>query len=198
MAARLRVATRIRATRRRIGSVACLVLLLPALVLGCGAAPASPAPRPPAGGVALATPVASLTPAMAATASVLREQLEPGGLFRLEMTGRPFRPSEPESLWRVPRAVLQVDIGDPEAGWVVIYEFPDPSTAGTVGQEYARYIASGFGQTNFPLDARFSLAQLSSTLIFTWWSPERAAERERAGHAFELVSGVGQPIPVVR
>jgi hypothetical protein len=176
----------------------CSVVLLAAFALGC-AAPASPVPRPPAGeGAALATPVASLTPAMEATAAVLRERLEPGGPFRLEMTGRPFRPSEPESLWRVPRAVLQLDIGDPKAGWVVIYELPDPSTAGTVGREYARYIASGFGQTNFPLDARFSLAQLSSTLIFTWWSPERAADRERAAVAFELVSEVGQPIPVLR
>jgi hypothetical protein len=176
----------------------CSIVLLGAFVLGCGGASASPVPRPPAGdGATLATPVTSLTPAMEGTATVLRERLEPGG-FRLEMTGRPFRPSEPESLWRVPRAVFQVDVGDPEAGWVVIYELPDPSTAGTVGREYARYIASGFGQTNFPLDALFSLAQLSNTLVFTWWSPERAADRERAGQAFELVSGVGQPIPVVR
>lgn len=187
-----------RLTRLRHGSSGgAIALVLVCLLGGCGG-PAEASPRSDgAPDFAPPSPVGSLTPGMAATVSVLRSALAPQGL-RLEQTGRAFRPSESESLAVAPRAVLQVDVGDPRGGWVVVYEFSDPATAATAGQEFARYLASGFGQTNYPLDARFGLSQLAGTLVFTWWSPERAADRAKAGEAFEVLSGVGQPIAIVR
>lgn len=169
-----------------------LALLLAGACVGAGQRSPGAAQGPP-----LATPLRSLTPGMASTVAVLRAALEERGL-RVELSERPFRPSEPERLTRVPRAVLQVDVGDPRAGWVVVYEVGEPSAAGDAGAEFARHLASGFGQTNYPLDARFALSQLAGTLVFSWWSPERSARPELAEQAFEAISAVGQPIPVRR
>ena len=80
------------------------------------------------------------------------------------------------ALTQTPRTVLQVVGSDPEQGYVVIYELPDAAAATAAGTELARYLASGFGQTNFPLDAQFYVAQVGETLVFTWYSSERAED----------------------
>jgi hypothetical protein len=191
MAARLN-----RSGRRWSASAA---LIVSALLVSCAGEGTPPVPRPDpgAGGPALPSAQRSFTPQVTTTVGALRSALEAQG-FRLVETARPFRPAEPAALTSVGRAVVQVDLGDPEAGQVVIYDLADPAAAATAGQTLARFLASGPGQANYPLDARFSVSQLAGTLLFTWWSPERADDPERTRRAFEIVSGIGQPIPVAR
>jgi hypothetical protein len=173
-------------------------LLASALLVSCaGGSPPAPRPDPGGGGPPLPSAQRSFSPQVATTVAALRSALEAQGL-RLLDTARPFRPAEPAALTSVGRAVVQVDLGDPEAGQVVIYDLADPAAAATAGQTLAGFLASGPGQANYPLDARFSVSQLAGTLVFAWWSPERADDPERTRQAFEIVSGVGQPIPVAR
>lgn len=157
---------------------------------GPSAVPAGDQPAPPS-----ATPVASLTPNMATTVAALRASLG-GAALRLLPATRVYRASEPASLAQVPRAVQQVDLSDPDLGWVVIYELRDPAAAAARGQEFAAFLGSGFGQTNYPLDAQFALVQRDATLVFTWWSRSRASDPARAEQAFDLLSRSGTSIPV--
>lgn len=185
-----------RPARRAAGwPAAALAVLL--LVAACGPpGGGSPAPRTPAGTAdELATPMASLTPVVAGTFGALRNVLAPAG-YRVDVLARPYRPAEPLELSRVPRAVLQVDVADPDGGFVVIYEFADSAMARQQGETFARYLGSGFGQTNFPLDAQFAVQQVGPTIVFSWWSRELSAEPERAQGAFDLISAFGQPIEV--
>ena len=176
------------------GSAAALAL---AALLASGCAPLS---RPgaaggQAGGATVPTPQTSLSPQVAATAGAVTNVLAASG-YRVSQLNRPYRPSEPGSLGLVPRAVFQADVGDPDQGYVVIYEFADAAGAAAGGREMATYLASGFGQTNYPPDAQFSVSQVGATLVFTWWSPDRSSDDARSRGAFEAVGRVGQPIPV--
>lgn len=179
---------------RHAAVAALLVVVLVAAACGPPGG-GSPAPRTPAGTDDALRPMASLTPVVAGTFGALRTALAPAG-YRVEVLTRPYRPAEPLELSRVPRAALQVDVGDPDAGFVVIYEFDDVATARERGGVFARYLGSGFGQTNFPLDAQFAVQQVGPTIVFSWWSRELSAEPERARGAFDLISAFGQPIEV--
>ena len=143
----------------------------------------------------LPTSQSSISPQVAATVVALRRELEAAG-YRLDLLAEPYRPSEPPALATVPRTIFHVGLPEPEDGYVVVYEFRDAATAAATGREFATYLGSGFGQTNYPLDAQFSLAQLGGTLVFTWWSRERSSDPERAGAVFEAVSRVGQRIEI--
>jgi len=172
-----------------------------ALVIGlsCLVAACAPASSGQEGGQAptpRTTPQASFSTQISSGVAVVRRALADVGV-RLDPPIVPYRPAEPPGIATVPRAVLQAGIGDPQAGYVTIYEFADADTASTRGAEFAEYLESGFGQTNYPLDAQFSLAQLGGTLIFSWWSSELAADRELARTAFDAISSVGVRIPIV-
>ena len=168
------------------------------LLLASGCAPVS---RPGAGGggggavAAAPTPQSSLSPQVATTAGAVSNVLDAAG-YRVSQLNRPYRPSEPGALSLVPRAVFQADVGDPDQGYVVIYEFPDTAAAAAGGRELARYLASGFGQTNYPPDAQFSVSQFGATVVFAWWSADRSSDDARTRGAFEAVARVGQPIAV--
>ena len=142
-------------------------------------------------------PVTSLTPALETTAAELRAALRSGG-FDLRRPAAEYRPSAPASLANVRRAVYQVALSDPNAGYVVIYELPDIASAQREAQALAAYLGSSFGQTNFAYDTQFSVAQLGPTVVFTSWSPTRARGAEEVRRAFSIVASVGQPHPVVK
>jgi hypothetical protein len=163
---------------------------LAALVAGCGGTQVQDTPRP------LATPVASLGSALAGTAQRVTQALDAAG-YRVAPPAAPYRPSEPASLTQVPRTVLQVQ-GEPDLGYIVIYQLADSAQAGVRAAELASYLGSGFGQTNFPVDTQFSVAQADSTVIMTWWSRERADDDDAAQGAFDVVRAIGQQYPVVK
>ncbi len=175
-------------------------LILGALLCGLLVGACAPASSGQAGGqrpTPRRTPQSSLSPQMAGTVSLLRSTLGASGI-RLDPPIVPYQPAEPAAIAETPRAVLQADVGDPSAGYVIVYESVDAATAARRGAEFAAYLESGFGQTNYPLDAQFSLSQVGSTLVFTWWSSERSADRERARAAFDAIARVGETIEIVK
>ena len=148
-------------------------------------------------GQPLPTPQGSASAAVAGTISLLNERLAGRG-YQMFPPIAPYRPSEPASLTQASRTVFQVSGADADQGYVVIYDFPTDAAAATAGTELASYMASGFGQTNFPTDAQFSVAQVGSTIVFTWYSGARASDAVKAREAFLAVASVGQPFPVVK
>ncbi len=168
-----------------------LALALGVVLVGCGGAQVADTPRP------LATPVASVGVAIADATRRITEALAAAG-YRVAPPTVPYRPSEPASLTQTPRSVLQVQDVGTDSGFVVIYQLPASAEAATRATELAAYLGSGFGQTNFPVDAQFSVAQFDSTVIMTWWSGARSEAPERAQGAFDVVRTIGQPYPVLK
>jgi hypothetical protein len=167
-----------------------MAALLGTLVAGCGGSQVQDTPRP------LATPVASLGSALAGTVQRVTQSLTAAG-YVVAPPMVPYRPSEPASLTQVPRTVLQVQT-EPDLGYVVIYQLADSAQEGVRAGELASYLGSGFGQTNFPVDAQFSVAQADSTVLMTWWSRERADDDDAVQGAFDVVRAIGQQYPVVK
>ena len=172
--------------------------LAAALTIAHGCAPsAAPTTAPAAPTPTIPAPMASLTPRMAATQALLQRHLGAAG-FRLEHSAVPFRPGEPGTLRYAPRALFRVMLSDPDSGWVVVYDLGTPDGAARAGAEFVSYLQSGFGQTNYSQDTEFTLNQVDTTLVFSWWSPGRSADPDAARAAFEALRLVGQPFPIVR
>jgi hypothetical protein len=170
-----------------------IVSLSAAFVVGCGGS------MPEAGNVAqpLPTPMSSVSSAVAGTVGLVTQALANRG-FQMFPPVVPYRPSEPASLTQTPRVVLQVSGPDADQGYVVIYDLTTDAAATTAGTDLAHYLASGFGQTNFPTDAQFSVSQVGSTIVFTWYAGSRASDAAASRSAFEAIGLVGQPFPVVK
>lgn len=145
--------------------------------------------------VPMASPLQSLDASLATTAAALGQAATAIG-ERIEVTPSPYRPSEPASLVEIPRAVLRADLADADDGFVVAYQAPDAAAASTLAADLAAYLGSGFGQTNYPADTRFSVAVLADTVIFTSFSPGRSSDPDRAERVFEAVASVGQAVEV--
>ena len=143
------------------------------------------------------TPLPSLTATLSATTGLLRGALAEAG-FGLEQTMTPVRPSEPASLVMTPRAALRASLAEPDEGFVIIYDLADAAEARTRADELAAYLESGFGQSNFTADTRFSVAVVDDTLVFTWWTPSHSSDQESGEAVFEAISRVGDPVEVAR
>ena len=141
--------------------------------------------------------MAVLSPQVQAALAAVQRRLAEQGMT-LEQSGSDYRPAEPDVAQQVPRAVFRVTQLDPNSGWVVIYDLGQPDVAVETGRAFARYLGSGFGQTNYPRDAQFTLNQVGGALVFAWWSPGQSADPDRARAAFEAMQLVGQPLPIVR
>lgn len=174
---------------RAIAAVVCIALVL----VSCGGTtPDTNGQAPP-----LPTPMASHSAAVDGTVALVTQALAAVGRQVFPATA-PYRPSEPSSLTQVPREVLQISSPDAGQGFVVIYELPTTAAATAAGQELASYLGSGFGQTNFPVDAQFSVAQVGSTIVFTWYSGATSSDATAAQAAFEAVHAVGSPFRIVK
>ncbi len=177
------------ASRVGLGRTAHLVVVAAlaaavAAACGIGAAPASVAPPSP-------TPAPSISASIAATAAQIRAALGAAGL-QLTVPQVPFRPGESPSVAAAPRAVYQVKLpNDQEHGFIVIYEFPDASSAGAAARELAAYVESGPGRVQFPADGQFVLRQVGTTLVFYPWSPSAATD-PAAPQIAAALSTVGQ------
>ncbi len=152
---------------------------------------------PANGGQPLPTPQQSASSAVDGTVALVTTALSSAG-FQMFPPLAPYRPSEPASLTQAPRVVFQVSGPDSDQGFVIIYDFVSVAAASTAGTGLASYVGSGFGQTNFPTDAQFSVAQVGSTIVFTWYSGARAEDAAASRAAFDAVASVGQPFPVVK
>jgi hypothetical protein len=173
-----------------------------ALVAGGCAGGTSPSatgvtPLLPAPTQAGPTPMGSPSAEVAGTASLLTARLSSAG-FGFQLFTRAARPSEPAEFADVPRAIYQAGLADPDGGIVVIYAFPSASQAVTGASRMAAYVGSPFGQTNYPTDAQFSVAQVNATVVFTWWAASRSSDPQQAERAFDAIASVGQPVPVTK
>ncbi len=174
---------------RWLAAVACASVM----VAGCGGA----TPVTGDAGQPLPAPVSSISPAVAATVARITQVLGYRGLQAFPPIA-PYRPSEPASMTQTPRVVLQVAGPDADQGYIVIYDLPTSTAATSAGTELARYLASGFGQTNYPTDTQFYVAQLGSTVVFTWYSASRASDPAAIRNAVDAIQTVGQPFPVIK
>ena len=122
-------------------------------------------------------PDATVSPAVAQTRALIVNALAPFSL-QLQNAKQPFRPAESPRLATAPRAVYQVVLPqDPEAGYIVVYEFRDAGEAVNAGNEFAGYVGSGGpGKVLFPLDVQHTIRQLGTTLIIYSWAPSTSPD----------------------
>ena len=109
----------------------------------------------------------------------------------------PFRPAEGPAFTTAPRAVYQVVLpDDPTKGFIVVYEFADPSAAAAAGADQAAYLASGPGRIQSPDGEIHILRQVGATVVYYSWIPEgsRDARAPEIQAALEA-PGVAIPIP---
>jgi hypothetical protein len=147
--------------------------------------------------VVLPTPLQSFDRSLSATI----EELEVAVAAldrRIAVEQRPYRPSEPQSLLLMPRAVLRADLADPDDGFVVVYDTADAREAAVQGRELADYLGSGFGQTNFAVDTQFSVRTVGDTIVFTTWSRRRSSDPDQAEAVFDVIATVGEEIEVLK
>lgn len=155
---------------RRAGVLLGLALL-PGLVAGCGIA-ANGAPQP--------TPAVTPQVSLSATLQLCRNQLAgtlSAAAFNLVQPASAVRPGESPALASAPRTVSQVQLpGDPDHGFIVLYEFPDPAGAYAAAQQQAAYIGGGEGRIQFVPDSKFTLRQNGSCVLFYTWSPSASTD----------------------
>lgn len=168
-------------------------MVVAALLAGCAdevVAPSSPAPP-------LVGPAATLSPAVALTRAELVRVLGERNLV-LADTQRPFRPPEVAELAAVPRTVFEVTLPEaPDDGFVVVYEFADPTAAAEGSAVQAAWLASGPGRIQAgPSGTIHVLRLVGPTLVFWTWNPEGAADPRTPDIQAALERlGIGVPIP---
>ena len=157
----------------------------------------------PGGGPVLATfPAGTLGPARTVGPAVAQTRIE---LVRvlgqrnlvLRDTDAPFRPPEDVTFTTTPRAVYQVVLPDaPTEGFIVVYEFPDATTAAEAAADQAAYLATGPARVQVPFGARHIMRLVGSTVVLYTWVPEGVADERQPDiqPALETL-GTGVPIP---
>jgi hypothetical protein len=170
-----------------------MALVLAGVLAGCGiAANGNPPSIPaPSGG-----PPTTVTGATAQTRGAIAGALSQVAVQFGDAT-RPYRPPESARLRDAPRAVYQVVLPDqPDAGYLVVYEFPDAAAAVDAGNEEAGYLGTGPARVNFPRDEQHALRQVGPTLVLFSWSPSDADATLEASVAGALNTlGIGFTVP---
>ncbi len=175
----------------RAGLIAGLVLAA-TIVAGCGFA-ADGAAQP----TVLVTPEASLSPTLQVCWNQLSSALGAAS-FNLVEPASAVRPAESPLLTSAPRTVGQVLLpGDPDHGFIEVYEFPDPAQAYAAARQQAAYVASGEGKIQFVPDTIFSLRQYGSCVIFYAWSPSASTD-PRSPAIQTVLDAFGVEIPISR
>lgn len=147
-------------------------------------------------------PVASGGPALAVTQAVDQTRVE---LVRvlgqhnlvLSDTQTPVRPAEAPLLTAAPRAVYQVVLPrDPGRGFILVYEFPDPTRAAEAAAQQQAYLATGPARVQTPLGTITIIRQVGSTVVLYDWLPEGMLDPSTVGIQAALESlGIGFPVP---
>jgi hypothetical protein len=185
----------LRRLRARIRGVVAAAIVVAATVLAVAAC----AP----GGLSVASfPAGSLGPAVTAgtaTAQTRAELVRVLGEHNLVLqdTEVPFRPAEDLTFTTAPRAVYQVILPDAATeGFIVVYEFPDPTAAAEAGTDQAAYLATGPARVQTPFGTRHVMRLVGSTVVLYSWVPEGVTDQRQPEiqPALETL-GVGVPIP---
>lgn len=146
-------------------------------------------------------PVASIGPAMTVSPAVDQTRAEIVQVLgtnnlQLSDTQTPVRMAESPLLTTAPRAVYQVVLPkDPDKGYIVVYEFPDPGRAAAAAAEQQGYLGSGPGRVQTPQGTVSVIRQVGSTVVMYQWLPAAANDPSAAGIQTALETlGVGYPV----
>jgi hypothetical protein len=184
--------------RRRPAADASVVLALAIATLALaacaptGSAPPAVQPSP----VASVGPSHNVGPAVAQTRSELVRVLGSRNLV-LQDSSAAFRPPEDPQFTSTPRALYQVILPDaPSEGFIVVYEFGDPSAATTAATAQAAYLATGPAKVQSAFGARHILRLVGSTVVMYSWVPEGAGDpRQPEIQAALETLGTGVQVP---
>ena len=184
------------AARMRRASVGLVAVVVAALLAGCGIGANSSAVAPSSPTASQAT--AGVTDAVAQTRGAIAGALTSAGVgAQFGDANQPYRPAESPRLRDAPRVVYQVVLPDePDAGFVVVYEFPDTASAVNAGNEEAGYLGTGPARVQFPPDAEHVLQAVGTTLVLYTWSPTASSD-PTAGNVADALArlGVGFSVP---
>ncbi len=178
---------------RGIVALAAVTLTAALLVAGCGvAANTAPASVP----LASAGPSARVGGATGTTFGAIQSALS-GVAVQIGDSTRPFQPPESARLRSAPRAVFQAVLpNQPDAGFIVVYEFPDSASATDAGNEEAGFLGTGPALVEAPLGTQYVLRALGPTLIVFPWLPAASSDPTAGQIAAALGTlGVGFAVP---
>ncbi len=161
------------------------------VVAACGSSEGSVPPAP----MATVQPAMTVTPTVNLTRAELARVLGERNLV-LSDSQAPIRPAEAPLLGGAPRAVYQVQLPkDPTRGFILVYEFPDPSRAAEAAAEEQAYLATGPGRVQTPEGTVTIIRQVGSTVVLYGWLPGASLDPSAAGIQTALETlGVGFPV----
>ncbi len=179
--------------RRSLLPAAAAAWLVASVVVACGV---------DAGGAAPSIPEASGSPVVTAGAAAAQTRGEIATALanvavQFGDATTPYQPAESPRLRGAPRATYQVVLPDqPDAGYIVVYEFPDSASAVDAGNEEAGYLGTGNGRVQFPFGTQHVLRELGPTLILYSWLPAASSD-PTAGKVADALNtlGVGFTVP---
>jgi hypothetical protein len=173
----------------RLTLLAPIVLALAACAPN-GAAVITPAP------VTTAGPTRTAGPVVAQTRAELVRVLGGRNLI-LQDSAAPFRPPEDARFTVTPRALYQVILPQaPQEGFIVVYEFPDPTTAAEAATSQAAYLATGPAKVQSAFGARHIIRLVGQTVVMYSWVPNGVEDPSQPDIQTALESlGTGVPVP---
>ncbi len=141
-------------------------------------------------------PGMTVTPAVNGTRAELVRVLGDQQLV-LTDTQAPVRPAEAPLLGAAPRAVYQVILPkDPDKGYIIVYEFPDPARAAAAATEQQAWLGSGPGRVQRPQGTVTIIRQVGSTIVYYDWLPGASQDPSAGGIQTALETlGTGYPVP---
>jgi hypothetical protein len=174
---------------------AVVALVVAALALtACGPTPsAPPVVQSPPGTVG---PSRTVGPAAAQTRAELVRVLGARNLV-LQDSSAAFRPPEDPRFTAAPRVLYQVILPDaPSEGFIVVYEFGDPTAAAEAATAQAAYLASGPAKVQSAFGARHILRLVGSTVVLYSWVPGGGEDPRQPDIQAALETlGTGVPVP---
>lgn len=173
-----------------------LTRLAPIVLALAGCAPGGTAvitPGPPA---ATAGPTRTAGPVVAQTRAELVRVLGGRNLV-LQDSAAPFRPPEDARFTVTPRALYQVILPQaPQEGFIVVYEFPDPTAAAEAATAQAAYLATGPAKVQSAFGARHIIRLVGQTVVMYSWVPNGVEDPLQPDIQTALETlGTGVPVP---
>ncbi len=170
------------------------VVAIALLVGACAGGSGGVATPPPA--VATEGPTRTPGPAVVQTRGELVRALGTRNLV-LQDSQAPFRPPEDARFTTTPRALYQVILPTaPREGFIVVYEFADPTAAAEAAAQQAAYLATGPARVQSAVGARHIIRLVGSTVVLYSWVPAGAEDPLHPDIQAALETlGTGVPVP---
>lgn len=184
------------AARLKIPRPNALALSLAAVLLVAGCAGSAGEVAPSVGALVTEGPTRTVGPAIAQTRTELVQVLGTKNLV-LQDSQAEFRPPEDPTFATTPRALYQVILPKaPQEGFIVVYEFADPTAAAEAAAAQAAYLATGPAKVQSPFGARHIIRLVGPTVVQYTWVPAGAEDPLQPDIQTALETlGTGVPVP---